>query len=104
MWCSVGSEEILVVSLVLNIPEPGQLIDVRQRHYVVVDVAQNVLPPDLLKSGCLSSRFQHDQYQHRQSIMLTRYCKLFLFDYLQTFYELFTALCIFFDTNWVPFV
>jgi hypothetical protein len=36
--------------------------------------------------------------------MLTRYCKLFLFDYLQTFYELFTALCIFFDTYWVPFV
>jgi hypothetical protein len=44
------------VSLVLNIPEPGQLVDVRQRRYVVVDVAQSVLPPDLLKSGSLSTR------------------------------------------------
>ncbi len=62
MRCSVGSEEILVVSLVFNVTEPGQLVDVRQRRYVVVDVAQSVLPPDLLKSGSLSSRFQHDQY------------------------------------------
>jgi hypothetical protein len=44
------------VSLVLNIPEPGQLVDVRQRRYVVVDVAQSVLPPDLLKSGSLNTR------------------------------------------------
>ena len=29
------------MNLVLNIPEPGQLVDVRQRRYVVVDVAQN---------------------------------------------------------------
>ena len=57
MWCSVGSGEILVVSLVLNIPEPGQLVDVRQRRFVIVDVAQCVLPPDLIKSGSLSSRF-----------------------------------------------
>jgi superfamily II DNA or RNA helicase len=37
------------VSLDLNVPEPGQLVDVRQRRYVVVDVAQSVLPPDFLK-------------------------------------------------------
>src|SRR5438876_3642490 len=64
MWYSVGSEEILVVSLVLNIPEPGQLVDVRQRRYVVVDVAQSVLPPDLLKPGSLRVRLQPQQSQH----------------------------------------
>ncbi len=44
------------MSLVLNVPEPGQPVDVRQRRYVVVDVAQSVLPPDLLKSGSLSAQ------------------------------------------------
>jgi hypothetical protein len=43
------------MSLALPIPEPGQLVDVRQRRYVVVDVAQSVLPPDLLTSGSLIS-------------------------------------------------
>jgi hypothetical protein len=62
VWCSAGSEEILVVSLVLNIPEPGQPVDVWQRRFVIVDVAQNVLPPDLLKSGSLSSRFGHKSF------------------------------------------
>ncbi len=52
------------MSLVLNVPEPGQLVDVRQRRYVVVDVAQSVLPPDLLKSGSLSTRQQLQQGQH----------------------------------------
>ncbi len=52
------------MSLVLNVPEPGQLVDVRQRRYVVVDVAQSVLPPDLLKPGSLSSRLQPQQGQH----------------------------------------
>jgi hypothetical protein len=37
------------VSLDLNVPEPGQLVDVRQRRYVVVDVAQIVVPLDFLK-------------------------------------------------------
>jgi hypothetical protein len=69
VWCSVGSEEILVVSLVLNIPELGQLIDVRQHLYVVVDVAQCVLPPDLIKSGTLSTSFQPHQFQQRQHLV-----------------------------------
>jgi hypothetical protein len=47
------------VSLDLNVPEPGQLVDVRQRRYVVVDVAQSVLPPHLLKSGSLNTRFEN---------------------------------------------
>jgi hypothetical protein len=68
VWCSVGSEEILVVSLVLNIPEPGQLVDVRQHCYVVVDVAQCVLPPDLIKSGTLSTSFPPHQFQQRQHL------------------------------------
>ena len=37
------------MSLILNIPEPGQLVDVRQRRYVVVDVSQGTLSSDLLK-------------------------------------------------------
>ncbi len=39
-----------MVSLVLNIPEPGQLVDVRQRRYVVIDVSQGTISSDLLKS------------------------------------------------------
>jgi hypothetical protein len=69
MVCSAGSEEMLVVSLVLNIPEPGQLVDVRQRRYVVVDVAQNVLPPDLLKSGSLNTRLQPHQFNQNQHLV-----------------------------------
>ncbi len=56
------------MSLVLNIPEPGQLVDVRQRRHVVVDVAQCVLPPDLIKSGTLSTSFQPHQFQQRQHL------------------------------------
>jgi hypothetical protein len=52
------------VSLTLNVPEPDQLVDVRQRRYVVVDVVQDVLPPDLLKSGSLNTRLQPQQSQH----------------------------------------
>jgi ERCC4-related helicase len=40
-----------MVSLSRVVPEPGQLVDVRQRRYVVVDTAQSVLPPDPLKSN-----------------------------------------------------
>ena len=47
------------MSLDLNVPELGQLVDVRQRRYVVVDVAQSVLPPDLLKFGSLSTHFKN---------------------------------------------
>ncbi len=37
------------MSVILNIPEPGQLGDVRQRRYVVVDVAQGTVSSELLK-------------------------------------------------------
>src|SRR5690242_18648182 len=33
------------------IPEQGQLVDVRQRRSVVVEVTQNTLPPDIHKRG-----------------------------------------------------
>ena len=56
------------MSLVLNIPELGQLVDVRQHCYVVVDVAQCVLPPDLIKSGTLSTSFPPHQFQQRQHL------------------------------------
>ena len=59
----------MVVSLVLNIPEPGQLVDVRQRRYVVVDIAQGVLPPDLFKSGRLGFHFQPYQIQQSQLLV-----------------------------------
>ena len=32
-------------------PEPGQLVEVRQRHYVVTEVAASALPPDPLGNG-----------------------------------------------------
>ncbi len=49
----------------LSIPEPGQLVDVRQRRYVVVDVAQSTLPPDLLKpASFLGQPSQYNQSQH----------------------------------------
>ncbi len=43
------------MSYVLDIPvpEPGQLVDVRRRRYVVVDIAQSPLPPDILTTGNL---------------------------------------------------
>src|SRR5260370_25155681 len=53
-----------VVSLVLHVAEPGQLVDVRQRRYVVVDVAQGVLRPDLLKAGRLGQEYQNHEGQH----------------------------------------
>ena len=33
---------------VLHVPEPGQLVDVRRRRYVVVEITQSSLPADLL--------------------------------------------------------
>ncbi|GHO65075.1 helicase SNF2 family protein [Ktedonobacter sp. SOSP1-52] len=40
------------------LPEPGQLVAVRHRRYVVVDIAQNPLPPDIHSTRSLTSR-QH---------------------------------------------
>ena len=34
--------------LQVPVPEPGQLVDVRRQRYVVVDIAQSPLPPDIL--------------------------------------------------------
>ncbi len=39
------------MSRVLHIPEPGQLVDVRQRRYVVVEVIPSTLPPQVLSTG-----------------------------------------------------
>ena len=63
------SEETFIVSLVLNIPEPGQLVGLRQHYYVIVDVAQSVLPTDLLKSDSLSSHLQPHQIQQSQYLV-----------------------------------
>jgi len=52
------------VSLILHVPEPGQLVDVRQRRYVVVDVAQSTLPLDLVKQGSLSQLHSQNHGQH----------------------------------------
>jgi SNF2 family DNA or RNA helicase len=38
------------LSRLLFVPEPGQLVDVRRRRYVVVDIASSTLPPDLFAS------------------------------------------------------
>jgi len=37
----------------LHLPEPGQLVDVRQRRYVVVEVTASTLPPAVLSPGTL---------------------------------------------------
>ena len=36
---------------VMQIPEPGQLVDVRHRRYVVVEVTASMLPPPILSTG-----------------------------------------------------
>src|SRR3989440_1545048 len=62
--CFSASKGTIKVSLVLTIPEPGQLVDVRQRRYVVVDVVEGTLPLDPLKVESLSQSYQHSQRQH----------------------------------------
>lgn len=48
------------MSRLQQVPEPGQLVDVRQRRYVVLDIVQSVLPTTLLTSSPLASqRTQH---------------------------------------------
>jgi superfamily II DNA or RNA helicase len=34
-----------------NLPEPGQLVTVRQRHFVVLDVQKSTLPPNSIQGG-----------------------------------------------------
>lgn len=41
-----------------QIPEPGQLVDVRRRRYVVLDITQSTLPPDLLSSHSFQAQHQ----------------------------------------------
>jgi len=45
------------VRVATGIPEQGQVVDVRQRHYVVTDVARSTLPADPLAPG--NGRGQH---------------------------------------------
>src|SRR5258708_16994142 len=47
------ARRLLLVSRVLqvSVPEPGQLVDVRRRRYVVMDIAQSPLPLDILTPG-----------------------------------------------------
>ena len=40
-----------ITQAIQNLPEPGQLVMVRQRHYVVLDVQKSTLPADLVHSG-----------------------------------------------------
>jgi hypothetical protein len=42
------------LSRVLLVPEPGQLVDVRHRRYVVVEVTPSTLPLPVLHSGTLA--------------------------------------------------
>jgi ERCC4-related helicase len=42
---------VLSLSRVLHLPEPGQLVDVRHRRYVVVEVTASMLPPPVLSTG-----------------------------------------------------
>lgn len=42
-----------------SLPEPGQLVDVRRRRYVVADLARSPLPPDPLVPGSLGALRQH---------------------------------------------
>lgn len=47
------------MNTVSSIPEPGQLVEVRRRRYVVVDLAQSPLPPDTLLAGLPGADRQH---------------------------------------------
>lgn len=42
------------------IPEQGQLVDVRQRRYVVTEVARTSLPSEVLPIAYLWDSNQHD--------------------------------------------
>src|SRR5579875_1201249 len=43
---SVVVRRLLLLSHMLSLPEPGQLVDVRRRRYVVLDVTESTLTPD----------------------------------------------------------
>ncbi|MDQ2716480.1 MAG: DISARM system SNF2-like helicase DrmD [Chloroflexota bacterium] len=47
------------MSHAFSLPEPGQLVDARRRRYVVVDIVQSTLPPDILSAGSLYTQPQH---------------------------------------------
>jgi len=53
-----------MASLVVHMPEPGQLVDVRQRRYVVVDVSQGMLPAEPLKAESVGRAFWQAENQH----------------------------------------
>jgi superfamily II DNA/RNA helicase len=37
--------------MISTLPDPGQLVDVRQRRFVVTEIAKSALPPDPLRAG-----------------------------------------------------
>jgi superfamily II DNA/RNA helicase/nucleoid DNA-binding protein len=43
----------------LQLPEPGQLVDVRQRRYVVLDIGCSTLPPSMFASPTLKRERRH---------------------------------------------
>ena len=53
-----------MASLVVHVPEPGQLVEVRQCRYVVVEVVQGSLPAEPLKAGRDGRAFWQAENQH----------------------------------------
>ena len=43
----------------LQLPEPGQLVDVRQRRYVVLDIGHSTLPPSIFAPPTLNRKRRH---------------------------------------------
>jgi SNF2 family DNA or RNA helicase len=42
---------VVVVTIAMSIPEPGQLVEVRRRQWIVSDVLRSTLAPDPLRTG-----------------------------------------------------
>jgi hypothetical protein len=42
---------VRTIVIAANLPNPGQLVDVRRRRYVVLEVLKSGLPPELSHSG-----------------------------------------------------
>jgi hypothetical protein len=63
------------VSLVLNVPEPDQLVDVRQRRYVVVHVAQSALHPNLLINDGAFPAVRSVSNNNEETFLLVRFLR-----------------------------
>jgi hypothetical protein len=44
---------------IFQLPEPGQLVDVRQRRYVVLDIGQSTLPASMFAPPTLNRQRRH---------------------------------------------